>query len=1000
MKNESSDDLISQDNFQDATKVQLLQINESLQQEIESLKSQFNKTLNFTNELQTMHEKNRLLTSQLIDTNQKIENITNHNELLQTKSKNFEQKLHDLSSKLEKEKQNKEELLLELAQQKKNNEKLQYQISSQSKTLLDNQNTQSRFFQEFSEHTNTLATSFQDILNFVSRIGNQQSIHEIIPQTLPKNDEVNQRRQDDEKKRLRKKLQTSIQENESLKQQVKNLNARINQNDSKEQRQKSTLEKLTNDLENALFQKNQLENTLYSVKLDYENQIKDIKYELAQCKSVKDIEAQQMQNSKLNESCSEYEVQVSQQKKIIKNLQNLVQATSEKTKTQYNKINKLNHKISDLNAEIKNLKENNRKAQSEETKYQTKITEYEEKIQSFQLEVEFYKTNIDKVDSNAQMMDNEITKQKTTIDLMEKQLVNYANEVTKLHNERQRIIDIVQKLFSLCLKYESLNNQIPTTIINKSPKPTQNRSPCRKPSDPFAEVILAFHKHFIPLLDTDLNEKCNKILFNDKAEPRNRFLEFCKEVAEETHKEPEIIEREVEKLEDHRVQQLSFLIKSTIHGFKSILDISEDENIVNFLSKKIKEFETVLTDEDLILPEMLSLQFLFNGTLDDRRKVIQSLANKGFQSDDAFNLFVMMCLVNIENQKLSQRLENEVSCLESENNNLQEIVKNITAKHQELYKRHKKMKRALQEQAESEKVVDYSPLIQEKDDEIRALQNELKFYQERNKNEINMKNQRIEMLELNRTKIETDHKKQIDELESVIQSKNNEISKLTSQLYHQNVQLDSIKQKSDQQKNVVNQMNEKIENIESRRKNKIKKLQQRIKSLQETQKQQIEEMTNAHEETEKQLREAITKKKQNEAEKEELSIKLSESLKTSEKRNQKLMKEISQLIMQKKTLEEKITNLREEAKREIQVKDAQFSVFKMSAETSKYEECEKLRMKYIAEQNSLIIKIMNEFDELEQIETDVVNPENFLDILRQISEEYKELKSHSYSCYN
>jgi hypothetical protein len=123
----------------------------------------------------------------------------------------------------------------------------------------------------------------------------------------------------------------------------------------------------------------------------------------------------------------------------------------------------------------------------------------------------------------------------------------------------------------------------------------------------------------------------------------------------------------------------------------------------------------------------------------------------------------------------------------------------------------------------------------------------------------------------------------------------------------------------------------------------------------------------------------------------ELSERLSQSLAKSEKRNQQMTNEMSDLVVEKKALEAELKSLSEHMKREIQILNAQAGLKVMNAETKFQQEITALRAGFMKERHEFFISVLSEFDDLDEFDAEDITNEGFAQAMGRIAEQYHSL---------
>ena len=134
------------------------------------------------------------------------------------------------------------------------------------------------------------------------------------------------------------------------------------------------------------------------------------------------------------------------------------------------------------------------------------------------------------------------------------------------------------------------------------------------------------------------------------------------------------------------------------------------------------------------------------------------------------------------------------------------------------------------------------------------------------------------------------------------------------------------------------------------------------------------------------------------SEKDELNRRLSESLKKSEERNQKMTNELSKLSIVNKTLEGQMKTMQDQMKREVQLIKTQSTFDSMNNETKFQEELAKLKTSMMKEKNDIIFLVLSEFDEINEFDSEIIDDNTFKCTIQKIGKEYRRQKVSSQTC--
>ena len=143
---------------------QITELNAQLQSENESLKSQLNRALRLTNELELLHKEKRDLNTKIIENDQKITNYQNRLQISQEKNKELQAQIDGFERVKTDFKHEKDMIISELEKVKSENIQLQQANQEYKQSISIAKQAESKFFHNLSK------LSGQDISNFIQII--------------------------------------------------------------------------------------------------------------------------------------------------------------------------------------------------------------------------------------------------------------------------------------------------------------------------------------------------------------------------------------------------------------------------------------------------------------------------------------------------------------------------------------------------------------------------------------------------------------------------------------------------------------------------------------------------------------------------------------------------------------------------------------------------------------------------------------------------------------
>lgn len=1031
--------------------IQLKEENIILKEENQSLKSQLSRVKSeLFPELENAHMKIRELTTQLQESNKNCDNLQNRLKLSQMKCQEIENKRQGNEAKYE-QLQNEKNLMSKKCQE---NQEIIDSLNIEISNLKDENNQaksdEQQFFSRLISLSGKQISSYSDVLNAFIKLKDERPVEfrEInVSQELPPQNEVISSEAIEKIKSKFHKYKEIIRQ---LQTENQTLTNQLSQKDASLQKFKENEEFTNNRLQDTLSQLQ--DSKKFNNEKEYlYDQLNQVKEQLEIDNSKKDGQIHdltfQIQNiqTKLSHKNEEHERLVSQlsQKTLSEQeLTHQIQQYKKLTNELQEKCSKSAIKIASINKTKKHIKARLAEAEAEN---KSKIAENSKKITSLELEnqrlEEDNKTLLSQLQAarashaEANSAYNSVKKDsqqmERALSLIKSVVEKQKDDFQIFAKEKEDLICLIRKQSQLLTEFEQLysneqaNSKVLTQQVKKlekeNAKEKQKAIDCVNSIDNKCLEIInnSFTKKLenedeirnklVPILVSQTSTPVEKIetIFQIIFEKLKENKKILNQLNEKKQKE-ELVDKEIHKYQNHNDNAQSIL-KATISGFYKFLNNQEispiqNQNLINFISNETDKLESFMKENKLIDPQFISVDLLFNGSLDDRKRAIQAISNEGWNSDDTFSLFSIASLINIcqekeliKLRKISEELsqvQRSLGCT-----NASEVLSMVTSLSKKL-KKAKTQNQSLLDEIQNSSVVipqneELQQVVQSKEaiisnlnQEIEKIQKEKEMIQQQNISLEKSKNEiKIEMHQKNE-----DYQKHVFQLEKTISDKINEIEELKMKASESMATIDSIKQcdlKKDEQ---IKELQNEIESLTKRIKLKEKQHKQKVKQIIHKYEDLTSQLEKNKNDIENKLNESLKNYKSQNDEKDELVKRMADSLENSEKRNKKMLNDLYHLNIIKKSNEMKIQSLIDQMKREEQMLTAKFEFKLMALETKHQEDIAKTRVRYLTERDHVIIHVLHCFDELDQFDDKDISVPEFEASVSQVGKNYLALK--------
>lgn len=1028
--NNESDDLLN---------LQLKEENLILKEENESLKSQISRfETEIFPELQASHMKIRDLTTQLQESNKNSENAQNRLKLSQMKFQEIENKHQSNKSLCEQLQNDKDTALLRIQELEKKQKSLSSEVERLKQDNSKLTSSTQTFYSQIFHITGSRASSLTDVISIISSMKENQNdlkkqednpnknlvTHAIVEKIQSR--QKNYKALVHELKQANQELTTNNNLKDRQIAQLQNEIRILKENESKRSDRvqiqlQDTLDQLQNEKSCQLNQENKISKLLQeNEKLATENDKKEIQ--------IQNLEEQnKMLNNKINQTNknnqqneSKLNEQINQNKALINQLQDNCKQNIDQLNSTIKAKRRLKKQLEELENEYKGkMMENSKKLTSLELSNRS----LEDEKKTLLSHLQAAQASHIEANSAFDSVKQEVKQREQALSLIRQLIEKQKNELETMSKEKQRLLVLIRKQSEISTKFEHL-------LLSETEKTKLLDSQVKK----FEMEKLKLNDNSNTVSQKFLTELTNKFINHSNnpttksqlrsiitaAKPTEEILFSLFEVL---FKNNESLSNQIEQLNENQAniekesnyfknnsERIQSIIKSTISSFKKILSNQTIKNndIVDFLTNETSKLESVMKDREFIDSQFISLDFLFNGSYDERKKAIMQISENGWNSNETFSLFCVLSLINIAQEReikqlraLSAEFEQIQETLNCSNaNEVIDVVNRLSKK----LKKSQRNNQSLIEEIQSASIIlpqneELQQEIQLKQNEINNLKDEIEFITKENlqmKNEVSeiRKNETDTQFEL--LQKEEDLRRQNEEYMWTIDSKTKEIKKLENDLVEANSMITSIQQElKDNEQNYVNQiqsLEQQLNSITRQFKLKEKQYKAKIKQVGNKYQGEIDHLEEAQNEIEEKMNQSINAARKQNEEKEQLIRKISESLKASEGRNQLMMNDLSKLKVMKKSLEMKIESLTEQIKRDEQILKSKFEFQLMSEETKHQEELANTKARFLTERDHLIIHVLSCFNELDQFDDKDINVSDFETAITHIGEQYVNLK--------
>jgi chromosome segregation ATPase len=632
----------------------------------------------------------------------------------------------------------------------------------------------------------------------------------------------------------------------------------------------------------------------------------------------------------------------------------------------------------------------------------------------------------------------ELDQSRSAIASLEGVMEAQRKEIARWNSERQRLAELLERQGQITAHFETLADTESNRAKELEAKAKRLQRENRALQEGVTRVengsalIAQVNEQLLPRLNDSLRSKLVRITQDHLTPTSERLKKTIDTLASLLNQvansgDAHGLRKEQNAEGKAAVDSLLTVISALFHAFqnqfrdeKSIPGLENSDNaFLEFLASKCVQLDSILKENDFMTPQFISMDFLFSGSIEDRRQILNQIRSAGWDIPATFDLFCAQILVNIaqrhEIDQLKQlfhdqalRIEQIQQALECEDfSSAQVVSEQIGEKIRSLRNRRRKLQAKLKARenydgahpsiAEYEKTLKSIEAKNSKlEADLKSLVNDATALQR----ELDAKSQQLVSLEKSHNSLieesaehQRKHLEEICDLEKVLDERNREIRDLTlnfNQLTSDSEQqIESLRKASKEIKERLVSRTAKYKRhvslLEQRKKNLEQQLVARLRAQERQSQEDLDRATAAQNELRAQFDEQFRATKDQVQKNRELSDRLSTSLAETEKRNQQLTSEISRLTVAKKSLEVQLRAVEDRMKRETQILTSQAAMKAMNAETRFQEDINALKSRYAKEKSELIVSVLAEFDQLEQFEDEEITDAAFLTVMEQVA---------------
>lgn len=940
---------IKMDGDENIELVKLQEENVNLATEVQLLKIQLSKTLQLTEQMQILNQKNLRLSSELSESSQKVESLQQRlkhtqdkNTELTAKNKELTEQLHTLecNNNIMNDK------LTRVDEHETHAQTLVRQLQQSNEEMLT---TRKRFLDECSSIFTETCESEETILTILRGMDMSRPARE--KKIERDNERVHLRRALKSMSKELDKAQTKAKQesknNSALQRGMKEMEEHLKQ--LQDQLQETTQKNQDLQKQNEELRKNQISirEKIQQIQADRNEESENYK-ELIR---IRDERIKEMQNNITNPQLDPETLRLVSEVATLKEMNRKLTTTKEELCVEVENLSSklttatlMLQKMKNERAMVKSKFGQMRRVQDEITKSNTKLKHenatlqknIEENKQEIRVLAEKIKSLQTKKEPSEQFLDG--------AEVFEPLLTQQKMEIETLSRERQKLFEVVNKQTGLMITTERVLEDQRRTIEDFKKKMNVMAKKLQNPTEAVdvAKLIPVMRSVFVAQLNEPLRSTIDAILEDQEMDPREKLRRIGATISKTSP-----IESSESRLSD-----------------LSLLTIEPGQKLY---------------------PS--SLATLFEGTAEERMEFIKKLRTERIGIQDALKIIQLFSLVCVSHEKdlkdakadLAKKSEwfSEYSAAFGDMpvTSLEEKIDKMQGKTKEC----KSLKNKLREMVDVEKYCsELRRTCSKQEKQIESLKSDMKTLV---KDATELQNQ-LEAQSSQFAKLQQAHESTQSELANQRQKHLQEITEYESVLSKRNQELVDVKRTTSETiVDLEQQLSETKCDNDGLRKNLIKleeKLRITITKLQETERSmnsridakstenqaEIQHLEEIQSELKEKLMQTISVMKEQMSDNESLSAELESQKRMCDSAQER----VSKLAKANKALDLKVASLTEQMAREKEILTTQFRFQTMSNETKHQQEMNTLKTKCATDLNAIVLTLTEEFEEFADIE--------------------------------
>jgi chromosome segregation ATPase len=624
----------------------------------------------------------------------------------------------------------------------------------------------------------------------------------------------------------------------------------------------------------------------------------------------------------------------------------------------------------------------------------------------------------------------ELKRAQLAVESLESVIEVQRREIEGLAGKRSQLAELLQKEHEVAMRLEEIADAEArrASEFERNAKRLERQIRFNFNEDSVSVVV----ERLVPMLREPLRSRVLHIAQQEGVSHDSKFFAILEEVgrgfrSQDTSSEVNKARGEIGD-EKARNQRLLAVINSIFGSFQRLLREerslpSGDAALFEFLSEQCVQLDKLLQEEERVSPEIIATDFLYDGTIEERKETLEKMRRTGWDSQATFDLFAAQIFTNsaqareikrvkriiAEQAATIEKFERLLGCsdLAGAEAALEQIASNMKA----LKSKNKVLQQQLKERESAQPTGpaadDLEVTISQLESRIQSLEKDLESviaHSASLQRELEVKTLQISSAENSHHQIVEDcaelqrkHLEEMAQFETIIDERNREIRDLSLQFRQAKADLE---QQTDRFEKAMAEMREKLNSrterfnrdaalLQQKKKNLESQFANKLQAIDRKYHHELQKAIEVQEELKKKLADTVQAMRTQSQDGLELSEKLSSSLTKSEKRNQQMINEVSKLTLEKKELEMELRSLTDQMKREIQILNTQNALKIMNAETQFQHDLTTLRGTFMKERNQFIITVLSEFGDLDRFNADDISETDFHEAVSTIAVKYR-----------